>query len=63
MFIAGNDADAKAAVTKILQEFGWPVIDLGGIREARLLEPFAMLWVRYGILNKNWSHAFKLLKK
>jgi predicted dinucleotide-binding enzyme len=63
MLIAGNDANAKAAVTKILQEFGWPVIDLGGIEESRLLEPFAMLWVRYGILNKTWSHAFKLLKK
>jgi predicted dinucleotide-binding enzyme len=63
MFIAGNDAEAKVAVTKLLQEFGWPVIDVGGIEGARMLESLGMLWIRYGIDNKQWTHAFKLLKK
>ena len=35
MFIAGDDAEAKAKVTAILADFGWPTIDLGAIRSAR----------------------------
>ena len=28
MFIAGDDNDAKRTVTSLLEEFGWPVIDM-----------------------------------
>ena len=31
MFICGNDAEAKKAVSRICSEFGWGVIDIGGI--------------------------------
>lgn len=61
MFIAGNDNDAKAAVTKILTGFGWETEDAGGIEGARLLEPLCILWVMRGIRSGNWAHAFKLL--
>jgi hypothetical protein len=61
MFICGDDADAKQAVTRILRDFGWPSIDLGGIEASRLLEPMAALWVRQGIRSGSWGHAFKLL--
>jgi NADPH-dependent F420 reductase len=64
MFIAGNDADAKATVTEVLESFGWPgAIDIGGIEGARLLEPLAILWVHYGIGAGSWDHAFKLLRR
>ena len=63
MWIAGNDADAKTTVTKILSDFGWPVIDTGGIEGARLLEPLCILWVNYGARYGTWRHAFKLLRK
>jgi len=63
MFLCGNDAAAKAAVTEICEAFGWPVIDIGGIEGARLLEPLCILWVLYGIQHKSWNHAFKLLRK
>jgi hypothetical protein len=63
MFIAGDDAEAKAAVTKFLQAFDWDVVDLGGIKEARLLEPLAMIWIRYFGITKNWQHAIKLIRK
>lgn len=63
MFIAGNDAAAKHTVSRILNEFGWEVIDLGGIELSRYLEPLAMVWVAYGFRNKSWNHAFKLLRK
>ncbi len=63
MFLCGNDDDAKRTVTEICVAFGWPVIDLGGIEGARLLEALAMLWILYGFRNNTWRHAFKLLRK
>jgi 8-hydroxy-5-deazaflavin:NADPH oxidoreductase len=64
MFIAGDDADAKATVTEILESFGWPgAIDLGGIEASRVLEPMCIAWVLYGVRNGTWDHAFKLLRK
>ena len=51
--ICGNDAEAKAQVTKILKEwFGWQsVIDLGDISKARGTESYLALWLRlYGAL-------------
>lgn len=48
MFVAGNDAGAKAEVTRILKEqFGWKdVIDLGDITTARGTEMWLPLWAR-----------------
>lgn len=63
MFIAGNDAAAKDVVSQILNEFGWEVIDLGGIESSRYLEPLAMTWITYGFRTNTWNHAFKLLRK
>ena len=63
MFICGNDAKAKGTVSQILNEFGWEVIDLGGIEGSRYLEPLAMVWITYGFKAGTWNHAFKLLRK
>jgi predicted dinucleotide-binding enzyme len=52
-FICGNDAEAKAQVTKILQDwFGWQrVLDLGDISKSRGTESYLALWIRlYGAL-------------
>lgn len=48
VFVSGNDAGAKAEVTRILKEwFGWQsVIDLGDITTARGTESYVALWVR-----------------
>lgn len=61
MFIAGNDAGAKAVVRDLLESLGWEPVDMGGIEESRLLEPLAMLWIHYAIAAGTWNHAFKLL--
>jgi 8-hydroxy-5-deazaflavin:NADPH oxidoreductase len=64
MFICGNDPEAKATVSGICRDFGWPgAIDIGGIEGARLLEPLCILWVTYAIRAGGWNHAFKLLKE
>jgi 8-hydroxy-5-deazaflavin:NADPH oxidoreductase len=49
VFVCGNDADAKAQVTSLLGEFGWPterVLDLGDITAARGTEHYLLLWLR-----------------
>jgi 8-hydroxy-5-deazaflavin:NADPH oxidoreductase len=63
MFICGNNEDAKKRVSDILVDFGWGVVDLGGIEASRYLEPLCLTWVLYGLKAKTWGHAFKLLGK
>ena len=60
MFIAGDDEAAKDRVTALVGEFGWPVIDLGGIENARWLEALSLLWVVYSHRTGKTHHAFKL---
>jgi predicted dinucleotide-binding enzyme len=62
MFIAGNDAAAKAQVAAINEVLGWDTADMGGAAAARAIEPLAMLWCIPGFLHNQWSHAFKLLQ-
>jgi 8-hydroxy-5-deazaflavin:NADPH oxidoreductase len=62
MFIAGNDDDAKATVTRLLEDTGWEVADLGGIEASRWLEAMCMAWVTYGARTGTWNHAWKLLR-
>jgi predicted dinucleotide-binding enzyme len=48
MFVSGNDAAAKATVSRFLREqFGWSnVIDLGDLTTARGTENYLPLWLR-----------------
>ena len=49
VFVAGNDAAAKATVSTLLQSFGWggeDVVDLGDISNARGPEMYLPLWIR-----------------
>jgi len=63
MFLCGNNAAAKQAVSELASTLGWPTIDIGGIEGARLLEPLAMLWISHGFQTGAWNHAFRLLRK
>ncbi|MEK6780332.1 MAG: NAD(P)-binding domain-containing protein [Bacteroidota bacterium] len=62
MFICGNDGEAKKQVNSILDQFGWETADYGLVESARAIEPLCMLWCIPGMINKEWTHAFKLLK-
>ena len=45
--MSGNDPGAKAAVTGLLADFGWPdgfIVDLGGIQSARGPEHYFLLF-------------------
>lgn len=49
MFVAGNEAGAKAEVTDLLASFGWPresILDLGDIAGSRGMEMYLPLWLR-----------------
>ena len=63
MFICGDSDEAKARVTAILKDFGWGVVDTGGIESSRYLEAMCMVWVLAGMKRGSWTHAFKLLSK
>ena len=61
MFYCGNDADAKAVVARLLDQFGWEGADMGRATAARLIEPLCQLWCLQGFISRRWDHAFKLL--
>jgi predicted dinucleotide-binding enzyme len=61
MFYCGNDADAKAAVATIVDQFGWEGLDLGTATAARAIEQLAQLWCIPGFRENKWGHAFKVL--
>ena len=63
MFICGNHDDAKTKVAALLKDFGWGVVDVGGIECSRYLEAMCMVWVLSAMRANNWNQAFKLLKK
>jgi 8-hydroxy-5-deazaflavin:NADPH oxidoreductase len=54
VFVCGDDAEAKAKVTELLQSFGWTdIIDLGDITSARGTEMVLPIWLRlFGALQK-----------
>lgn len=60
LFVCGNDAEAKATVSRLLREaFGWRIIhDLGDITAARGTEMMMAAWVRlmlvFGSPRFNW---------
>lgn len=63
MFMCGNHEDGKAKVAAILRDFGWGVVDVGGIESSRYFEAMCMVWVLAAMRTGNWNHAFKLLRK
>ncbi len=64
MFIAGDDAAAKATVKKLAENLRFEPVDAGSLEQARLLEPLAMLWIHLAFkqsLGRNF--AFKLARR
>ncbi|HSF64249.1 MAG TPA: NAD(P)-binding domain-containing protein [Paracoccaceae bacterium] len=60
MFMAGNDAHAKAAVARLLADLGFDALDAGDITRARLLEPLGMVWINQALMRgkgRHWAFA------
>jgi predicted dinucleotide-binding enzyme len=52
---------AKSDVARILEQFGWEAVDMGGAAAARAIEPLCQLWCILGFRQNSWTHAFKVL--
>lgn len=63
-FICGNDAEAKAKVKSLLNEFGWKnenLLDLGDITNARGTEAVLPIWLRVWGATQNGAFNFKIV--
>jgi predicted dinucleotide-binding enzyme len=66
VFVSGDEAEAKRAVTDLLQDFGWPresIIDLGEISSARGAEMYLALWLRLMVAGGTPSFNIAVVKK
>ena len=45
MFVAGDDAKRKPEAMRLVEDLGFEPFDAGPLARARLLEPYAMLWI------------------
>ncbi len=62
VFIAGDDEQAKATVTKLIEGSGQRVLDVGPLKRARQLEGMALLSiVLQSKLEKPWMSAVKII--
>ncbi len=52
MFVAGDDAALKPTVLRLVSELGFETVDAGGLKVARLLEPWAMMWIHLALARK-----------
>lgn len=59
-FICGDDATAKQQATKILRDFGWDAIDLGGADMAPYIEGMAIAVINHGVRSGRWDWGLKL---
>jgi predicted dinucleotide-binding enzyme len=64
LFYCGDDVDAKKTVHPLVEELGFDARDAGPITQARLLEPFALLWISL-VYAQGYSRdiAFQLLER
>jgi predicted dinucleotide-binding enzyme len=62
MFYCGDDADAKKTVHQLASELGFDARDAGPLKQARVLEPFAMLWISLAMQGGR-DFAFKLIQR
>lgn len=49
MYYCGNDSAAKSHVRQLIEEVGFEPADAGPLVTARLLEPFALLWIQSAV--------------
>ncbi|UCC19913.1 MAG: F420-dependent NADP oxidoreductase, partial [Promethearchaeota archaeon] len=64
LFICGDDLDAKSKTKQLGIDLGFEVIDAGPLKNARLIEPLAMLWIELAYnQGMGTDIAFKLLRR
>ncbi|MCU0246275.1 MAG: NADPH-dependent F420 reductase [Bryobacter sp.] len=51
LFYCGDDKEAKAVVRGLATELGFDAQDAGPLKQARVLEPFALLWISLAMVH------------
>ncbi len=63
-FYCGDHQDAKNVARQLIDEVGLEPVDVGPLKNARLLEPLAVLWIDLAVNQRQGpNHAFKLLRR
>jgi 8-hydroxy-5-deazaflavin:NADPH oxidoreductase len=63
MFICGDDDQAKSVTAELVSELGFETVDAGDLTLARLLEPYALLWIHLALRRGfGTNFAFGLLR-
>lgn len=63
MLYCGDNAEAKRTAHQLAADCGFDPVDAGPLRQARLLEPMAMLWISMAFAGKDREFCFKLLRR
>ncbi len=64
MFFAGDDQKHRATVAALLSDLGFEPVDAGPMKNARLLEPYAMLWIDLAMRRgQGRDFAFALVRR
>ena len=64
LFYCGDDKEAKAVAHQLATELGFDATDAGPLTQARVLEPFAMLWISLAyVAGLGRDIGFKLLRR
>jgi predicted dinucleotide-binding enzyme len=64
MFVAGDDNANKPKVMNLVGDLGFEVVDAGPLRNARLLEAHAMLWIDLSLARgQRVDWAFAMLRR
>jgi len=64
LLYCGDDAEAKASVARLATELGFEAQDAGPLKQARVLEPLALLWVSLAyVQGLGREFAFQIIKR
>jgi predicted dinucleotide-binding enzyme len=64
MFVCGDDQAAKSVVLRLVSDVGFDAIDAGKLAQARLLEPWATLWIHLALTGTvGREFGFALLRR
>lgn len=62
MLVCGDDDDACTIATTLAEQLGFEALRVGKLAEARLLEPFAMVWIKLSIAHGR-EFAFAVVRR
>ena len=64
LFYCGDDPASKKTAAQLAAELGFEPLDAGPLKQARLLEPFALLWITLAnFYGYSRDIAFDLLRR